>query len=129
MAVKLEHPNYNETTFDFDFSLLKLTAFIRIDPLKKQFIKLPNENDFVRDNSLVFITGWGVTNFTYPNAPSRTVALQGVYLPTLSQQQCQKYYQNKYRITSQMICAAIPQKTVCHVSIYLNYKQKIDFYF
>ena len=100
IAVKrvIAHPNYNESTTDYDFALLELateSAFEPID-LNTSEIDIPAGGA----SFMATVAGWGVTkedSYSLPNL------LQKVDVPLLSHAACNAAYDGA--ITDRMLCA------------------------
>ncbi|XP_068083831.1 trypsin-3 [Anabrus simplex] len=92
------HPLYNSTTVDYDIALIKVASpFLLSNDI--QVIPLPSQNDDVSEGATAVVTGWGHTS----EGGNDSVILQEVYVPILSQTECQGLYDGK--ITDSMICA------------------------
>lgn len=98
------HPDYNSSTTDFDYALIKLSGDSTKTPaiVNSDEIQIPLPSDSQRIN--VTVAGWGVTSegsYSLPNI------LQKVNVPLVDQQTCNNAYSNK--ITNRMLCAGLSQ--------------------
>jgi len=91
------HPNYNESTMDSDFALLRLQSPVT----KGQPIALAGENTKVEADTKVCVTGWGATF----DGGSGSIDLLGVEVPVVSSEECNKPESYNGDITATMMCA------------------------
>lgn len=113
----MNHPQYDPSTSDYDFSILRLLTPIIFDGKTKASIKLPPANDPIRDGTKVFVTGWGETNNFDDDAD---FMLRAVTVQVVSQTECARSYAiNKEIITTRMVCAKTAGKDSCQVRIYI----------
>merc|ERR1719341_2685408 len=104
------HPNYNEQTVDYDFSILTLCESVTfttdISPAC-----LPPSSSTNYDNRQAVVSGWG----TLSTGGSTPTVLHEVTINTMSNAQCTgsttAYSSND--ITSRMICASASGKDAC----------------
>lgn len=94
-----QHQQFNYSSIDFDYSLLELAEPIVFDD-SRQPVKLPRPFEYIRDQSLCLVTGWGNTQ----NASESRLNLRAAEVPVVNQKKCGKQYKN-YQITPRMICA------------------------
>lgn len=122
----LNHPEYDSTTKDYDFSLLRLLVPVIFDGKITAAVKLPPANDPVDDGSEVFVSGWGDTqDFNDSN-----LELHAVIVNVINQRQCARSYAiNKEVITNRMICASSSGKDSCQVRYQHFTKRLFDFCF
>lgn len=95
-----QHKQYDESTIDYDYSLLKLSK-----PLKfsagVQAIELPGPADKVSDGTLCLVTGWGHTKSSAQSSDT----VRGAEVPIVNQRECSAKYARIGDITPRMICA------------------------
>jgi trypsin len=98
----IRHPQYNETTTDYDFALLELSADSSYTPisLNTTEIDIPLTGAPV----LATVAGWGTTA---ENGYSLPAILQKVDVPLVSNDVCNADY--KGVITDRMICAGLTE--------------------
>ncbi|XP_055308748.1 trypsin-7-like [Sitodiplosis mosellana] len=94
----VSHPNFNSTSTNFDFALLKLAESLKFTD-KIQPIALLNADAVVEDGTPSLVTGWGLTQ----NPNESNEGLRGVIVPIVNQEYCKSLYEGG--ITDQMICA------------------------
>ncbi|MBI1295384.1 trypsin-like serine protease [bacterium] len=98
----VRHPNYNNSTLDFDIALLRLasaatpTTFVSTVPL----LRSPADDALVSPGAVTWVTGWGLTS----NAPGSTASqiLMEVDLPIVPNAACGQVWNG---ITANMLCA------------------------
>jgi secreted trypsin-like serine protease len=91
------HPNYNQTTMDNDFALLRLQT-----PMTKgQVIALAEANTALNDDMNMCVSGWGATFEGGPGA----VDLLGAVIPIVSNTVCNQPDSYKGDILPSMFCA------------------------
>ncbi|TDG46594.1 hypothetical protein AWZ03_007032 [Drosophila navojoa] len=105
----VSHEKYNQTTYDYDFSLLELQEPIEFDETK-QAVKLPKQGQEFKDGEMCYASGWGKTD----NPLNFSGQLQQVQVPLIKQQECERLLYS-LKVTDSMICAGYPQggKNVC----------------
>ncbi|CAH0553081.1 unnamed protein product [Brassicogethes aeneus] len=91
------HPKYDDSTTDYDISILELKNEITIENAKP--IPLAPAKSYVAPGSIATITGWGDTQ-EYGNLAN---VLQMVQIPIVSTEACKQAYGED--ITERMICA------------------------
>ena len=98
----IRHPNYNNSTLDFDIALLKLASaatpsnFVSTVPL----LRSPADDALVASGAMTWVTGWGLTS----NGSGATTSqiLMEVELPIVSNTACGQVWNG---ITANMLCA------------------------
>lgn len=114
------HENYNRTNLDNDIAILILTNPIIYTP-KSQPIALPRQDETVKVNQTVIVSGWGTQNHSHPYLPQ---ILHSVAVDIVSQEACRRAYARNGTsaeniITDNMVCAGIENiggKDSCQVS-------------
>nr|AAT66248.1 trypsin precursor [Mayetiola destructor]AAW21245.1 digestive serine protease I [Mayetiola destructor] len=96
----INHPKWDATTVDYDFSLLELETELELDETRK-VIKLANNRYRYRDGTMCLVTGWGDTH----KSNESTDKLRGIEVPIYPQEKCKKAYLKQGGITDRMICA------------------------
>ena len=100
VSKKLEHPNYDSSTFDYDVAILTLYQPITFSNKIKP-ISLPKQGSKVSDGEPTLVTGWG---FTEENIGKIEDHLRAVSVPIIDRAKCQKMYQYVVSsITPQMV--------------------------
>ncbi|KAM3936802.1 transmembrane protease serine 11D-like [Leptodactylus fuscus] len=94
------HENYISGVYVNDIALLHLANPITFTPYI-QSACLPDELDFVPDNSSCYVTGWGTLTF----GGSLSSVLQQAELKIISSALCSSYQMYDYLIKPSMICA------------------------
>lgn len=98
---KEEHPKFDPTTMDYDFSILTLRSRIRFSS-EMQPIPLPRTMyKRYADDEMVLVSGWGALAETEQSTPEY---LSAANVPIMNQPKCQKFYPSN-KITERMICA------------------------
>ncbi|CAO1366364.1 unnamed protein product [Diamesa serratosioi] len=98
---KEEHPKFEPTTMDYDFSVLTLSSRIKFShtmqpiPLPKTMYKR------YADDEIVLVSGWGALEETEQSTPEY---LSAANVPIINVPKCQKFYPGS-KITERMICA------------------------
>lgn len=95
---KIVHESYNNPPYSFDFAILKVYPDIHFVPNVKTAIKLPAQNEQVKDGVNAMVSGWGLTL----KEAETNEKLRGVVLPIMKQNECRRKYPF---LTDQMICA------------------------
>jgi trypsin len=96
----VQHEKFNYNTIDFDFSLLELAEELEFDTVKQK-VKLPEQDEPVKDGTLCEVTGWGVTQ----NPQESTEVLRVAYVPAVNQKECASSYSLFGGVTDRMLCA------------------------
>ena len=132
----LEHPNYNEATVAFDFSLLVLKEKLQfshyVRPICLPVLSYAMSQDQFADK-LVTVSGWGLHTFTpvkngHGPYAQRLNKLSG--MKVLSNRQCQALWNERseeYGVTSiisAMICAKKANSSACFGDSGGKYLQK-----
>ncbi|XP_043935036.1 chymotrypsinogen A-like [Protopterus annectens] len=107
IAKVIRHPNYNSYTINNDITLVKLSTRISFNNRISTVCLPPSTANFPGGMTCV-TSGWGLTNASSSNTPSR---LQQVALPLLTNTQCKSYWGTN--ITDLMICAGAAGASSC----------------
>jgi secreted trypsin-like serine protease len=91
------HPNYDSSTMEYDFALLRLSSPVTLG----QTVKLPDENMRVDEGTKACVTGWGATAEGGPGS----VDLLGVAVPIVSNTVCNQPESYNGDIKDSMLCA------------------------
>ncbi|KFB42846.1 trypsin [Anopheles sinensis] len=100
----VEHPGYNPTTIDYDFSLLELESEVTFSEVVRP-VALPEQDEPVEDGTLTTVSGWGNTQ---SDSESNEV-LRAANVPTVNQQECVDAYAIHEGVTDRMLCAGYKQ--------------------
>jgi transmembrane serine protease 11D len=92
-----KHPNYNPSTMDQDFALLRLQRSQTLG----QVIKTMEQNTTVSDGTATCVTGWGAT---FEGGPG-SLNLLGAEVPVVSNDVCNRPESYDGEITANMMCA------------------------
>jgi len=98
------HPRYDESTTDYDFSLVKLSE--PVDFSQHPHIRpicLPADDSETYADFDAIVTGWGTTS----SGGSTSAKLREVVVQVLSNEQCRKTEYASSEITDQMLCAGV----------------------
>lgn len=100
----VSHPQYNRSTSDYDFALIKLDGNSTFKPvaINDVEISIPTAADATPIVSTT--AGWG---YTKESGWKISDILQKVDVPLVSQEECNKSYSGE--ITDRMICAGLKQ--------------------
>ncbi|XP_049296147.1 trypsin 5G1-like [Anopheles funestus] len=101
IAASIRHPLYNESTFDYDFSLLKLVHSLKC-PANVRPVQLPREDAFYQDGTVCVVSGWGDTL----NPAELKDRLRATDVALVNDAVCQTAYVSFGTITERMVCAA-----------------------
>lgn len=106
----IQHPNYNASTLDFDFSILLLEKDVACSPFVSP-VCLPDSQDppEIYENVRAVAVGWGTTDPTTGDMPEE---LQHVGVETMRNQDCGLYEYDM--ISDNMICAGSEGKDSCY---------------
>ncbi|XP_069011770.1 chymotrypsin-like protease CTRL-1 [Embiotoca jacksoni] len=106
------HPNYNDTLFNNDIALMKLSSPVTFTDYIRPVCLASNSSLFY-NSTLCWATGWGKLGRDEPLPASS--ALQEVQIPVIGNKQCEcNYLPNKEaNITDNMICAGQENKGAC----------------
>jgi len=101
----VDHPEYDDETVNFDFTLIKMTEKIDFSTYPHiRPICLPANGENTYNSYAAIVTGWGTTSSD--GESSRT--LQEVDVNVLSNDECKNdYWYEPDQITEQMLCANI----------------------
>uniref|UniRef100_A0A182T724 trypsin n=1 Tax=Anopheles maculatus TaxID=74869 RepID=A0A182T724_9DIPT len=100
----VEHPNYDDSTIDHDYSLLELESELTFSD-KVQPVALPEQDEQVEDGTMATVSGWGNTQ----SATESNAVLRAANVPTVNQKECDNAYSTFDGITDQMLCAGYHQ--------------------
>uniref|UniRef100_A0A9J8C4D8 Zgc:123217 n=2 Tax=Cyprinus carpio TaxID=7962 RepID=A0A9J8C4D8_CYPCA len=106
------HPKYNNTLFNNDISLMKLSQPVTFTPYIRP-VCLASRGSIFHNATFCWATGWGNIGKNQPlPAPQ---ALQEVEVPVVGSSQCSCQYKplGDAIITAQMICAGRTDKGIC----------------
>jgi len=98
----IPHPQYNESSTDYDFALLELAQDSKYEPISLNTAEI--EIPMTGSPIMATVAGWGVTK---ENSYSLPDLLQKVDVPLVSHTVCNKDYRGS--ITDRMICAGYEQ--------------------
>lgn len=100
-AQTVVHPNYNRSSMDYDFALIKLNGKSTSRPvaINENEISIPTDSTVIESTT----AGWG---YTREGAWRLSDILQKVTVPLVSKETCLKSYSD---VTDQMICAGLAQ--------------------
>merc|ERR1719276_810738 len=102
---RVKHPDYDPTTFDYDFMMVKLDGNSTYDPVELDSAIIGSEiNPFSTEGTVM---GWGTIRSYGPTSP----VLLEVNVDVKSDSDCRNSYPN--RITNRMFCAATLDKDSC----------------
>uniref|UniRef100_A0A3F2YXL9 trypsin n=1 Tax=Anopheles funestus TaxID=62324 RepID=A0A3F2YXL9_ANOFN len=104
VARTLEHPNYDDNTIDYDYSLLELESELTFSDLV-QPVALPEQDEAVEDGTMTTVSGWGNTQ----SAAESNAVLRAANVPTVNQEHCENAYKLSGGITERMLCAGYEQ--------------------
>ncbi len=95
----IRHPQYNNSTTDFDFALIELNQNSTYTPVEVNTEEIPI-SDELTSQTFATTAGWGETA---PSFRDSATLLQKVSVPLASKTLCEQGYPQQ--ITDQMICA------------------------
>ncbi|XP_076036199.1 trypsin V-B-like isoform X2 [Oratosquilla oratoria] len=110
----VQHPKYNRMTLENDIGLIRLEKpgiefeRGRIIPI---CLGVPSD---LRTGMKARTMGWGVTGVGIP-LPD---VLYGVEVDIISNEVCQKLYENFWTITDNMVCALTPGQDACQICLH-----------
>lgn len=109
VAKIIRHPQFDITTFDYDFSLLQFDQKIIFDK-SIQAISLSNQTDVLKDDTECQVCGWGLTE---NNEVPKELRCASVY--AINRNVCQSNYNTsdvQFKITERMTCCGVtdPEK-------------------
>ncbi|XP_055599042.1 trypsin-1-like [Uranotaenia lowii] len=96
----IQHPEYDDSTIDYDYSLLELANNIALSK-NAQPVALPEQDESYMDDTLCKISGWGLTQ----SPTEARSSLRAAYVPTYNHAKCDEAYASYGGITDQMLCA------------------------
>ncbi|XP_068083872.1 trypsin-1-like [Anabrus simplex] len=94
----LAHPDFNPSTIDYDFALIRVASPFRFGP-NVRAVALPSQNEVIPGGTKTVVTGWGATS----EGGSVSDTLQKVILPIVPNILCNLAYNGE--ITDRMLCA------------------------
>merc|ERR1739848_160592 len=100
----IDHPSYDRSTLDYDFSLLQLDS--AIDFASNEHIRpvcLPSDDSNTYAGQQATVTGWGTTS----SGGSTSSTLREVVVQVLSNTECTNKGYTTSDITANMICAGV----------------------
>ncbi|XP_053672127.1 trypsin-1-like isoform X2 [Anopheles nili] len=100
----VQHPSYDASTIDFDYSLLELESELSFSE-EVTPVALPEQDEAVEDGTMTTVSGWGNTQ----SSSESNARLRAANVPTVNQQQCHKAYQSFGGVTERMLCAGYQQ--------------------
>uniref|UniRef100_A0A182WCM2 trypsin n=1 Tax=Anopheles minimus TaxID=112268 RepID=A0A182WCM2_9DIPT len=100
VAESIRHPLYDASTFDYDFSLLKLDDGLTYSATV-QPVHLPREDAFFQDGTMCVVSGWGDTL----NPVELNDRLRATDAALVNEVVCQTAYISLGTITERMLCA------------------------
>uniref|UniRef100_U5EZJ4 trypsin n=1 Tax=Corethrella appendiculata TaxID=1370023 RepID=U5EZJ4_9DIPT len=95
-----QHPQFDYSTIDYDFSLLELAQPLQFDN-NRQPLGLPEQDEPVADGTLCIVSGWGNTQ----SVTESRASLRAAQVPSYNQNECDRAYRQYGGITDRMICA------------------------
>ncbi|XP_067285315.1 chymotrypsin-like protease CTRL-1 [Pseudorasbora parva] len=108
----IKHPKYNDSLFNNDISLMKLSQPVNFTPYIRPICLASKESVF-HDATTCWASGWG--NIGKDQALSYPQTLQQVEIPVVGSSKCSCQYKSvrDIQITPQMICAGRAKKGTC----------------
>lgn len=103
-----QHPDFDETTFENDISILKLHERVIFNSYIWPVCMPSNEDTF--EGNVGIVTGWGSQFFGGPHSD----VLMEVSVPIWNQNDCQNAFIE--RIANQVLCAGAGERDSCQVS-------------
>lgn len=98
----IKHPNWNSSTMDYDYALVKLDKKSSYTPIKLNTIAYATEKEGVTYT----VAGWGTTS----EGGSISNTLMKVDVPFVNKETCKAAYtEDKIDITDRMLCAGFEQ--------------------
>ncbi|XP_047464254.1 mast cell tryptase [Mugil cephalus] len=105
------HPNYNNTLYNNDIALMRLSAPVTFNNFIRPVCLASNSSQFY-NSTLCWATGWGRLGKDVSLPASQP--LQEVEVPVIGNRQCSCNYNNSdANITDNMICAGRENKGAC----------------
>uniref|UniRef100_A0A3B5KX34 Peptidase S1 domain-containing protein n=1 Tax=Xiphophorus couchianus TaxID=32473 RepID=A0A3B5KX34_9TELE len=103
------HPNFNNTLYNNDLALMKLSSSVTFNNFIQPICLASNLSQFFNTTSC-WITGWGKLLMTLP----ATSNLQEVEIPVIGNKECTcSYIKSDANITDKMMCAGQENKGAC----------------
>lgn len=105
-----QHPQFDPLSYDFDISVLKLSAPLSFNSSISP-ISMANLNQDIPVGTKSIVTGWGYTEEN-GSLPSQ---LQEVEISVIDLNECNSMYEMYGGVTDRMMCATVPggQKDAC----------------
>ncbi|XP_077595720.1 chymotrypsin-like protease CTRL-1 [Stigmatopora nigra] len=106
------HPNYNDTSFNNDITLMKLSSPITYTDYIRPICMASNSSQF-NNGTMCWGTGWGRLGADQPNEAFER--LQEVEIPVIGNNQCKCSYSfvANVDINNNMLCAGQEGKGIC----------------
>lgn len=102
----IDHPKYDGSNFNYDFSLLKIFGRIFYSE-NKRAVKLPEENDETPEGEFARALGWGRTQ----NPLESSDYLRQVELMIITSRECEEAYKDyKIEMEPNKVCAVHPER-------------------
>ncbi|CAH2063009.1 unnamed protein product, partial [Iphiclides podalirius] len=98
----IKHPQYNDTTGDYDLAVIKLIRPITLDGRNSSRITFPANNCSVAPGTNLTVTGWGDTT----ENGARSTTLMVVTVDAVASDECKRTYPE---LTSRMLCAGVAE--------------------
>merc|ERR1711997_540167 len=106
----IQHPNWNQTSFDSDYSILLLEERIDCSPFVSPIcLPKPSDDPDLFENVKAVAIGWGTVNVATGEMPEK---LQHVSVETMKNEDCGYYDFNM--VSENMICAGSEGKDSCY---------------
>nr|AAB37260.1 early trypsin precursor [Culex quinquefasciatus]AAK50138.1 early trypsin [Culex quinquefasciatus] len=96
----VQHPQYDGSIIDYDFSLLELAEELELDD-SHTTIALPEQDEPVTDGAICRVSGWGNTQ----SSAQSNKFLRATDVPSVNQDKCSEAYSDFGGVTPRMICA------------------------
>ncbi len=100
----IPHPQFDATTFDFDYALIQLSSDSAFRPIELNKIEV--DIPLLPEKDLVWTSGWGITSEGFYDLSK---ILQEVELPLVTKKDCNAAAAYNGRITDRMLCAGLIQ--------------------
>lgn len=106
----IQHPDFNVPSYlNNDIAVIILQEKLKFSSTIGS-IPIPVQDEVLRPNSMVSITGWGLTKDTYSTKVAGTENLLGIEVPVVDFDRCAKAYKKypgRARLTDFMFCAGL----------------------
>lgn len=99
-----QHAEYSPSNIDYDYSILEVGQDIPFDETM-QPIGLPDQDEDVKDGTLLEVSGWGNTQ----SAAESNRYLREAIVPKVNDDVCDEAYSGYGGITERMICAGFKE--------------------